>query len=65
MAYANDLEFIIEKENLADTLKLSNETSIEYSLKINRHKSGIMKCKSKEVLDVINIDIPFVESYNY
>ena len=65
MAYADDLAFIIEMENLGDTLKIFNETSIEYDLKINRNKSGIMQCKSKKVLDVINVDIPFAESYNY
>ena len=64
LACADELAFIIEMENL-DKLKIFNETSVGYGLKINRNKSGIMQYKSKEVLDVINVDIPFVKSYNY
>ena len=64
LAYADELAFIIEIEN-HDKLQIFNEILYEYGLKINRNKSDIMQYKIREVLDVINVDIPFVKNYNY
>ena len=65
LAYADDLVFFIDLQHLATTLRIFKDTALEYSLNLNRSKSGIFLCKSNEEPVIPDIDIPFVQNYPY